>query len=89
MKIPLAPCLPRPWPLRARARLRHLGYWTEVIAASAAKVDAPDLNEETLAVARRKGIPPEKVKFSRGDLDALADLGRSHEVLKNLMGFVA
>ena len=54
------------------------GYWTEVIAGSAAKVDALDFNEETLAIARLKKISPEKVKFAQGDAYALPDFGPCH-----------
>ena len=33
------------------------GYWTEVIAASAAQVTAIDINEEVLQIARAKSYP--------------------------------
>jgi demethylmenaquinone methyltransferase/2-methoxy-6-polyprenyl-1,4-benzoquinol methylase len=50
------------------------GYWTEVIAGSAASVLATDLNEEVLRVARRKLIDPQKVMFRREDAYALPSL---------------
>jgi ubiquinone/menaquinone biosynthesis C-methylase UbiE len=43
------------------------GYWTEIIARSAASVFATDINEEVLAVARSKSIDPRKVAFRRVD----------------------
>jgi demethylmenaquinone methyltransferase/2-methoxy-6-polyprenyl-1,4-benzoquinol methylase len=43
------------------------GYWTEVLARSAASVLATDINEEVLAVARAKAIDAQKVEFQRGD----------------------
>jgi demethylmenaquinone methyltransferase/2-methoxy-6-polyprenyl-1,4-benzoquinol methylase len=39
------------------------GYWTEIIARSAASVVATDINEEVLAVAQSKPIDPRKVTF--------------------------
>jgi demethylmenaquinone methyltransferase/2-methoxy-6-polyprenyl-1,4-benzoquinol methylase len=50
------------------------GYWTEVIARSAASVLATDLNEDVLRVARRKLIDPQKVMFRREDAYALPSL---------------
>ncbi len=46
------------------------GYWTEVLARSAASVVATDINEEVLAIARSKGLG-QKVALSRGDAYAL------------------
>ncbi|MGA3180663.1 MAG: class I SAM-dependent methyltransferase [Verrucomicrobiota bacterium] len=43
------------------------GYWTEIIANSAASVVASDINEEVLSIARSKGIDPKKVTFRRED----------------------
>lgn len=57
------------------------GYWTQAIAASAVSVDALDVNEETLAIARLKEIPAGKVNFSRGDAYVLPDFGRMHDAL--------
>ena len=39
------------------------GYWTEVIAASAAQVTALDVNEEVLRIARTKSYLEGKVSF--------------------------
>jgi demethylmenaquinone methyltransferase/2-methoxy-6-polyprenyl-1,4-benzoquinol methylase len=47
------------------------GYWTEILARSAASVVATDINEEVLAVARSKAIDPRKVVFRREDAYAL------------------
>lgn len=47
------------------------GYWTEVLARSAASVIATDINEEVLAVARAKGIDRSRVRFQRADAYAL------------------
>ncbi len=47
------------------------GYWTEVVARSAASVLATDINEEVLAIARTKSVDPQKVSFERADLYAL------------------
>src|SRR5258707_744442 len=43
------------------------GYWTELISESALSVTGVDINEEVLAAARAKPIPPGKVIFRRGD----------------------
>ncbi|HYC70519.1 MAG TPA: methyltransferase domain-containing protein [Opitutaceae bacterium] len=43
------------------------GYWTAVVAASAERVRAVDVNEEVLAVARAKVWPAGRVAFVRGD----------------------
>ena len=47
------------------------GYWTEIIAPSAATVVATDINEEVLAVARSKHIDTRKVTFRLEDAYAL------------------
>jgi 2-polyprenyl-3-methyl-5-hydroxy-6-metoxy-1,4-benzoquinol methylase len=56
------------------------GYWTDVIAGSAAQVTALDLNEEVLAVARAKPNAS-KVSFVRGSAYEIPDLGRRHDAL--------
>jgi demethylmenaquinone methyltransferase/2-methoxy-6-polyprenyl-1,4-benzoquinol methylase len=52
------------------------GYWTEILARSAASVVATDINEEVLAIARTKAIDTRKVEFRRKDAYALTDLPR-------------
>ena len=49
------------------------GWWTRHLAARAGHVVATDLNPETLAVARAKGLPPEQVEFRTADVFALPD----------------
>jgi SAM-dependent methyltransferase len=51
------------------------GYWTEVLARSAASVVATDINEEVLAIARSKGLA-ERVTFQRADAYALPSLSQ-------------
>jgi demethylmenaquinone methyltransferase/2-methoxy-6-polyprenyl-1,4-benzoquinol methylase len=51
------------------------GYWTEILAHSAASVFATDINEEVLAIARSKGLG-EKVIFQREDAYALPSAPR-------------
>jgi SAM-dependent methyltransferase len=43
------------------------GYWTQVIAASAASVTATDLNPETLAVAASRDYGPARVELVTAD----------------------
>jgi demethylmenaquinone methyltransferase/2-methoxy-6-polyprenyl-1,4-benzoquinol methylase len=43
------------------------GYWTPHLAAHAERVDAYDINEETLAIARTKPVDPARVRFAVGD----------------------
>ena len=43
------------------------GYWTQIIARSAASVVATDINEAVLAVARAKHINPQRVTFLKED----------------------
>jgi demethylmenaquinone methyltransferase/2-methoxy-6-polyprenyl-1,4-benzoquinol methylase len=43
------------------------GYWTPHVARHAARVDAYDINEETLAIARTKPVDPARVTFGLGD----------------------
>ena len=57
------------------------GYWTKVMAAAAARVDAFDLNDEVLEVARAKDLPPGRVSFCVGNAYQPADLGRTHDAL--------
>jgi SAM-dependent methyltransferase len=61
------------------------GYWTEIVSAAAASIVALDFNEEVLAVARSKAIPPERVTFLRGDAFALPRLPRKFDAA--LVGF--
>lgn len=49
------------------------GYWTRLLATRAAHVVATDLNEETLAIARTKGLPPSRVELRRADACALPE----------------
>lgn len=56
------------------------GYWTDVIAGSAAQVTALDLNEEVLEIARTKPNAA-KVSFVRGSAYEIPDLGRRHGAL--------
>lgn len=57
------------------------GYWTEVIASSAAHVTALDATGETLDIARSKRYPPGRVEFLRGDAYALPDSGRAQDAV--------
>lgn len=57
------------------------GYWTEVIGERAAEVVALDVNEEVLAIARTKKIPPGKVSYTKGSAYEIPDLGRRHDAL--------
>ena len=41
------------------------GYWTEILARSAASVFATDINEEVLAIARSKPVDPAKTTFRK------------------------
>jgi len=52
------------------------GYWTEVLARSAASVFATDINEEVLAVAGSKPIDSQRVTFRREDAYAPPILAR-------------
>ena len=56
------------------------GYWTDVIAGTAAQVTALDLNEEVLAIARSKPNAA-RVDFVRGSAYDIPDLGRRHNAL--------
>ena len=43
------------------------GYWTQFVALEARTVQALDINEETLAIARSKNYPRRNVSFQQGD----------------------
>jgi len=47
------------------------GYWTQILARSAASVTAVDVNEEVLEIARAKPRVQENVEFRREDAYAL------------------
>ena len=47
------------------------GYWTEIVARTAASAVATDINEEVLSIARSKPINTQKIKFRREDAYAL------------------
>jgi SAM-dependent methyltransferase len=47
------------------------GYWTEILARSAASVVATDINDSVLALARSKRIDRRRVTFRREDAYAL------------------
>jgi len=57
------------------------GYWTRVMAATAAEVTALDFNQEVLDVAASKNLPKDKVTFGIGDAYEPPDLGRRHDAL--------
>lgn len=50
------------------------GYWTPHIARDARRVDAFDINEETLAIARTKAVDPACVHFGEADAYGLPTL---------------
>src|SRR5262245_32114325 len=52
------------------------GYWTAVIARTAASVLATDINDEVLAMARTKSTTQATVTFQRADAYALPDFPR-------------
>ena len=47
------------------------GYWTAVIAQTAAAILATDINPQMLALAKAKQLPPEKVNFLQDDAFSL------------------
>lgn len=49
------------------------GYWTRWLLREAARVVGVDASPETLAIARAKGLPADRVEFVVGDAYALAD----------------
>jgi len=57
------------------------GYWTEVIAPHVRSITAIDYAEETLAIARAKKYPVNRVQLAQGDAYALPDFGRRHDAL--------
>jgi len=57
------------------------GWWTPVIAQSAAQVTALDLNDEVLEIACAKELPAGRVEFVKGSAFALPDFGRRHDGL--------
>ena len=76
------------------------GYWTQFIARTARKVNALDINESVLEIAREKPIPRSRVEFLRadaitlqgapGDCDAaFAGFWWSHVKKSELARFVA
>jgi trans-aconitate methyltransferase len=44
------------------------GYWTQIIAQTASQIQATDINESVLEIARSKVYPHEHVQFSQVDL---------------------
>jgi len=57
------------------------GYWTELVAPHVRSITAIDYAEETLAIARAKKYPPNRVQFAQGDAYALPDFRRRHDAL--------
>jgi SAM-dependent methyltransferase len=57
------------------------GYWTEVIAGSAAQVSACDVNEEVLEIARAKAIAPGKAVFRTGNAYEEIEEGKNCDAL--------
>ena len=57
------------------------GYWTEVVAPHVRSITAIDFAEETLAIARSKPYPPDRVELAQGDAYALPSFGRRHDAL--------
>ena len=55
------------------------GYWTPHIARHAVRVDAYDINEETLAIARTKPVDPDRVRFACADAYALPIAASRHD----------
>ena len=47
------------------------GYWTQFIAPAAQHITAIDINPETLAIARSKAYPAERVTFESADVHRL------------------
>lgn len=53
------------------------GYWTKVIAQTAASVHATDINVEMIELGKLRALPAAQVRFSVADaFDLPADLGR-------------
>ena len=57
------------------------GYWTEVVAPHVRSITAIDFAEETLAIARSKAYPADRVELAQGDAYALPAFGRRHDAL--------
>ena len=57
------------------------GYWTEVVAPHVRSITAIDYAEETLAIARSKTYPANRVELTQGDAYALPASGRRHDAL--------
>lgn len=55
------------------------GYWTQCIAPQASAITALDINEETLAIARAKPLPPGRVRFELADAYALYPRYRDYD----------
>ena len=55
------------------------GYWTPYIARHAVRVDACDINEATLAIARTKPVDPARVRFGCADAYALPVASPRHD----------
>ncbi len=52
------------------------GYWTQFIARTARKVEACDINESVLEIAREKPIPAGRVSFFKADAISLEAVPR-------------
>jgi len=62
------------------------GFWTEVVAESAASVLALDINANLVDIARGRDMPEGKVSFRVGDaLDLPEDIGRFSAVLVSFL----
>ena len=57
------------------------GYWTQIMAGSAARVTAIDVNEEVLEIARAKSYPANRVEFIAGDCYAPPVAERGHDMV--------
>ena len=57
------------------------GYWTQIMAGSAARVTAIDVNEEVLEIARAKSYPAKRVEFIAGDCYAPPVAERGHDMV--------
>jgi ubiquinone/menaquinone biosynthesis C-methylase UbiE len=62
------------------------GFWTEVVAESAASVTALDINASLVDIARERGMPEGKVSFRVADaLDLPEDIGKFTAVLVSFL----
>lgn len=57
------------------------GYWTQILAASAEKILATDINSTVLDIAMAKNYAPAKVRFHVQDLFSLLEPKQLHEGL--------